>query len=70
MAMTDKQMMNLLLFGGRCIYNNHYYNVVGHRWRFGDQWKDSFTLQLQNSSAKVEGVFADQCELPPEASDV
>lgn len=37
MAMTDKQMMNLLLFGGRCIYNNHYYNVVGHRWRFGDQ---------------------------------
>ena len=62
--MTDKQMTRLFLFGGRCIYNNQYYNVVGHRWRFGDRWKDSFTLQLQNSSAKVEGVFAEQCELP------
>jgi hypothetical protein len=62
--MTDKQMMSLLLFGGQCIYNNQYYNVVSHRWRFGEQWKDSFTLQHQNSSAKVDGVFAEQCELP------
>lgn len=62
--MTDKQMTRLFLFGGRCIYNNQYYSVVGHHWRFGDQWKDSFTLQSQNSSAKVEGVFAEQCELP------
>lgn len=66
--MTDKQMTRLFLFCGRCIYNNQYYNVVGHRWRFGDQWKDSFTLQLQNSSEKIEGVFAEQCEFPPEVN--
>ena len=69
MAMTDKQMMNLFLFGGRCIYHNHYYNVVGRCWHFGDQRNYSFTLQLQNSSEKVEGVFAEQCEFPTEVNE-
>ena len=57
--MTDKQMMALFLFGGRCVYQGRYYNVVDHD-------SNRYTLQLQNSSERLTGVRANECETPPE----
>lgn len=63
MVMTDKQMMNLFLFGGRCMYHGQYFNVVGH-----DEDTNTYTLQLQNASEWLSGMLASECTEPPEVN--
>mgnify|MGYP005795898233 FL=1 len=55
--MTDKEMMNRFLFGGRVTYQGNHYHVleVNHL-------KNTYTLELQHGSERVTDVKASECE--------
>lgn len=54
--MTNKDMINMFLLGGRCWYQGCYWNVVEF-----DHHSDTFTLQKQNSKEQRLGIYASQC---------
>lgn len=56
-SMTDKEIMNRFLFGGRVTYRGKHYHVleVNHL-------KNTYTLELQHGSERVTDVKASECE--------
>lgn len=58
--MKEKELANLYLFGGRCVYKNKYWNVVEH-----NKIKGVYILQAQNGTELTEAI-PEKCEFPPE----
>lgn len=61
--MIDKEMTNLFLFGGRCLYHGQYVNVVGK-----NEILDTYTVQAQNGTHTIPDVRAADCEPAPEVN--
>lgn len=55
--MTDKQLTQLLLFGGRCMYRGQYVNVIGK-----NDLTNTFTLQVQNNTKAIPDVSPGECK--------
>lgn len=57
MTMTDKEMMECFLFGGRVKYHGKYYHVleVNHL-------KNAYTLELEHTSKRITEVKASEVE--------
>ena len=57
-SMTDKEIMNRFLFGGRVTYQGNHYHVLEEV----NHLKNTYTLELQHGSERVTGVKASECE--------
>lgn len=57
MTMTDKEIMECFLFGGRVKYRGRYYHVleVNHP-------KNTYTLELEHTSKRITEVKASEVE--------
>lgn len=57
MTMTDKEMMECFLFGGRVKYHGRYYHVleVNHL-------KNAYTLELEHTSKRITEVKVSEVE--------
>lgn len=55
--MTNKQLTNLFLFGGRCLYHGQYVNVIGK-----NDLTNTFTLQVQNNTKVIPDVSPGECK--------
>jgi hypothetical protein len=55
--MTNKQLTQLFLFGGRCMYHGQYVNVVGK-----NDLTNTFTLQVQNNTKVIPDVSPGECK--------